>query len=109
AGGWGGAAVGAEPSPAPLRVVVAEAEPLLRALRHIALSHQAGLAVAGVFGDAATALAAIPPLSPQVAVLDIELGRGLSGIQLGLCLREQLPRLGIVLLFESLGAPLHCQ
>jgi transcriptional regulator with XRE-family HTH domain len=46
----------------------------------------------------AAALEAIPRLAPQVAVLDIDLGRGLSGIQLGLRLREQLPSLGIVLL-----------
>jgi hypothetical protein len=87
--------VGAEPSQEPIRVVVVEDEPLLRDLLQIALSHQAGLAVAGVFGDAATALAAIPPLSPQMAVLDIDLGRGLSGIPLGLCLSEELPRIGI--------------
>ena len=52
--------MGAEPSPAPLRVAVVEDEPLMRDLLAIALAHRPGLAVTGVFGDAATALAAIP-------------------------------------------------
>jgi DNA-binding NarL/FixJ family response regulator len=79
-------------------VAVVEDEPLMRDLLAIALAHQPGLAVTGVFGDGAAALAAMPALSPQVALLDIDLGPGLSGIQLGLRLRERLPRVGIILL-----------
>jgi DNA-binding NarL/FixJ family response regulator len=90
--------VGAEPRSELIHVAVVEDEPLVLDLLRIALAQQAGLAVAGAFGSAAAALEEIPRLAPQVAVLDIDLGRGLSGIQLGLRLREQLPSLGIVLL-----------
>jgi DNA-binding NarL/FixJ family response regulator len=75
-----------------------EDEPLMRDLLRIALAQQSGLEISGVFGDSATALLEIPKLRPRVAILDIDLGPGLSGIQVGLLLREQCPDLGIVLL-----------
>ena len=79
-------------------VAVVEDEPLLLDLLRVALQQHPGLEVVGVFSQGEQALQHIPPLQPQVALLDIDLGRGLSGIQLGLLLREQLPTLGIVLL-----------
>src|SRR5262245_11835317 len=81
-----------------ITVAVVEAEPLLLDLLRVALQQHPGLEVVGVFSQGEQALQHIPPLQPQVALLDIDLGRGLSGIQLGLLLREQLPTLGIVLL-----------
>jgi DNA-binding NarL/FixJ family response regulator len=82
----------------PITVAVVEDEPLLLDLLRVALQQHPGLEVVGVSSQGEQALQYIPPLQPQVALLDIELGRGLSGIQLGLLLREQLPTLGIVLL-----------
>jgi DNA-binding NarL/FixJ family response regulator len=79
-------------------VALVEDEPLLLDLLRVALQQHPGLEVVGVFSQGEQALQHIPPLQPQVALLDIDLGRGLSGIQLGLLLREQLPTLGIVLL-----------
>ena len=83
---------------AALSVVVVEDEPLFLDLLRTALSHHPALVVGGVFRRSDDALHHIPQLQPQVALLDIDLGAGLSGIQLGLLLREQLPTLGIVLL-----------
>jgi len=70
----------------------------MRDLLRLALDQQPALSISGVFGDAASALLRIPELDPRVAILDIDLGPGPSGIQLGLLLREQCPDLGIVLL-----------
>jgi DNA-binding NarL/FixJ family response regulator len=81
-----------------ITVAVVEDEPLVLDLLRVALQQHPGLEVVGIFSQGEPALQHIPVLQPQVAVLDIELGRGLSGIQLGLLLREQLPTLGIVLL-----------
>lgn len=81
-----------------LTVVVVEDEPLLLDLLRTALHHHPALEVVGVYSRSDDALRHIPQLQPQVALLDIDLGAGLSGIQLGMLLREQLSTLGIVLL-----------
>ncbi|MDP2662659.1 MAG: response regulator transcription factor [Dehalococcoidia bacterium] len=80
------------------KVALVEDENLFRELLRGVLAQQPGLQIVGAFADAASALQAIPLLKPQVAVLDIELGGDINGIQLGLLLRQSLPRLGIVLL-----------
>jgi DNA-binding NarL/FixJ family response regulator len=79
-------------------VVIVEDEHLFRDLLRVALSQDPDLNVVGVFAEGETALQAIPQLHPHVAILDINLGESLNGIQLGLLLRRQLPELGIVLL-----------
>jgi DNA-binding NarL/FixJ family response regulator len=73
-------------------------EDLYRELLQTALGQQPRLRIVGTFSDAETALSCGPSLQPDVAVLDIELGRGQDGIHLGLALRQRLPELGIVLL-----------
>jgi DNA-binding NarL/FixJ family response regulator len=77
---------------------VVEDDALFRDLLAIGLERQDGIEVAGVYADGEDALAAIPADPPDVALLDIDLGPGLTGIQLGMHLRERLPTLGIVLL-----------
>jgi DNA-binding NarL/FixJ family response regulator len=79
-------------------VVIVEDEPLFRDLLRVALSQDPDLKVVGHFPDSDSALQAIPQLKPHVAILDINLGESINGIQLGLLLRRQLPELGIVLL-----------
>jgi len=81
-----------------IKVVIVEDEGLFRDLLRVALSQHSRIDVVGAFGDARSALAAVPALRPQVAILDIELRGDMNGIQLGLLLRQQLPELGIVLL-----------
>lgn len=81
-----------------LRVMIVEDEGLMRDMLCLALTHQGHFEVVGDFADGPTALQAARKLQPQVALLDIELGGGMNGIQLGRLLREQQPELGIVLL-----------
>lgn len=83
-------------------VVVVEDEDCYRDLLVRLLSQQPGIRVVGDFASATAALTGIPKLRPHVAVLDISLGRGINGIQLGLKLRATLPNLGIVLLSSYL-------
>ena len=85
-------------SEATIRVAVVEDESLLLDLLRTALHQPPAIEVVGVYKRSEDALQHIPSLDLRVALLDIELGAGLSGIQLGLLLRERLPNLGIVLL-----------
>src|SRR5579884_963626 len=80
------------------RVVVVEDEGLYRDLIRIALAQHPRIEVVGAYGDAETALAEVPGLEPDVAILDIELSGPMNGVQLGLRLRRDLPAVGVVLL-----------
>lgn len=81
-----------------LRLALVEDEPLYRDLLRIALDQRPGLEVVAAYGDADSALAGIPDIGPDVAMLDIDLGSSVNGVQLGMKLRRQLPQLSIVLL-----------
>jgi DNA-binding NarL/FixJ family response regulator len=82
----------------PLRIAIVEDENLFRNLLEIALKQHPNLHVIASFGNAELARAEIPELEPDIVLLDIDLGFGVSGVHLGLALREVLPNLGIVLL-----------
>ena len=83
----------------PVKIVLVEDEPLYRDLLRIALTQRPELQVLAAYSDGESALAAIPTLQPQVAMLDIDLrGSSMNGVQLGIMLRKQLPDLGVVLL-----------
>ncbi len=81
-----------------LRVVLVEDEPLYRDLLRIALDQRADLEIVNAYGDADSALAGIPQDQPDVAMLDIDLGSAVNGVQLGMMLRRSMPTLSIVLL-----------
>jgi DNA-binding NarL/FixJ family response regulator len=81
-----------------LRVVLVEDEPLYRDLLRIALDQRSDLEIVNTYGDADSALAGIPEVKPDVAMLDIDLGSAVNGVQLGMMLRRSLPQLSIVLL-----------
>ena len=87
----------AEPAAA-LRVAIVEDDALFRDLLRLALAANPRYDVVDAAADAEAALERLPALRPDVAVLDIDLGTGASGIQLGMLLRERLPEIGIVLL-----------
>jgi len=83
----------------PIRVLIAEDEGLFRDLVKTVLSQQEGIELVGAYPNAEAALQAAPGLKPDVALLDIELGEGgMNGVQLGVRLRRELPKIGIVLL-----------
>lgn len=81
-----------------IRVVLAEDEGLYRDLLRLALESTGRIQVAGCFPDGPSTLARALSVHPQVAILDIQLGPGPNGLQVGRLLRRQDPRLGIVLL-----------
>jgi DNA-binding NarL/FixJ family response regulator len=82
----------------PIRLAIVEDEGLLRDLLANRLGSLDGIEVIGTFENAAAAEAALPALAPHVVLLDILLGKGKNGVDLGIALRRQLPDLGIVLL-----------
>lgn len=78
------------------KVLVVEDEALVRSLL-ASLLDSAGLETKAV-GSAAEARKVSTDFKPDVAVLDIELGDGPSGIDLAQVLRAQFPELGLVFL-----------
>lgn len=87
-----------------LRLAIVEDESLYLDLLATVLGIDPELEVVGTYTDADAALREVPRLQPDVALLDIELGGSVNGVQLGLLLRERLPQLGIVLL-SNVRAP----
>ena len=81
-----------------IRVLIVEDEPLYRDMLKVALAQYPRFNVVGDFGRTDDALTSADLLQPDVAVLDIELPGGMNGIQLGLAMRQRLPKVGIVLL-----------
>lgn len=81
-----------------VRVLVVEDEGLYRQMLTISLQSAEGVEVVGAASDGDTALAAQRELAPDVVLMDIELGRGMNGIETGRRMRVANPRLGIVLL-----------
>ena len=82
----------------PLRIALVEDEDLFRDLLKIALERVEGFSVVGSFAAADAALERIPALNADVAMLDIDLGGSVSGVELGMALQERQPGLGVVLL-----------
>jgi NarL family two-component system response regulator LiaR len=80
----------------PIPIILVEDEPLFRGLLQSALDQIPDLRVVGSFSTGTEALASEDPFA--VAVMDIELTTGPNGIQTGLLLRRQFPRVGIVIL-----------
>lgn len=89
---------------APGRVVIVEDEPLFLDLLRVSLGQRPELEVVAAYREPVAALREIPSIAPDVALLDIDLAHAMNGVELGLRLREPLPRLGIVLL-TNLDAP----
>ena len=78
------------------KVLIVEDEPLLRSL--IAANLEAdGFEVVAV-GSAAEARSVVDNFDPDVALLDIELGTGPTGVDLALILRSRTPEIGLVFL-----------
>jgi len=80
----------------PVKVLVVEDEPLVRALL-TSLLEADGFQIKSA-SNAAEARAVAKEFAPSVAILDIELGDGPSGIDLSQILRLQFPQIGLVFL-----------
>ena len=80
----------------PTRILIVEDEPLVRALLTSLLEAEGFKTKQAA--TAADARAVTQDFDPQVAVLDIELGSGPSGIDLAQILRTQFPSIGLVFL-----------
>jgi DNA-binding NarL/FixJ family response regulator len=80
----------------PVKVLVVEDEPLVKALL-TSLLEADGFQVKSA-ANAAEARAVAKDFEPKVAILDIELGDGPSGIDLSQILRLQFPQIGLVFL-----------
>ncbi len=81
-----------------LRIVIVEDEPLFRALLASTLRQESKLELVGTFANGRDAMLAMKDLNPDVVMLDIDLGAGDTGFQVGLRAREVVPGIGVVLL-----------
>ncbi len=77
-------------------VLLVEDDNLVRAALAAGLAHH-GFEVTAV-GDARSAMATFATAPPEVAVLDLHLGSGPTGIDLAVGMRQRMPALGLVLL-----------
>ena len=80
-----------------VRVVVVEDDSFTRMSVVGALRNQ-GVEVLGEAADAASALEVVRSTHPDVALIDLDLGRGPTGIDIAHAMRRQRPDLGIVFL-----------
>jgi DNA-binding response OmpR family regulator len=80
----------------PVKVLVVEDEPLVRALL-TSLLEADGFQIKSA-SNAAEARSATKDFDPSLAILDIELSYGPSGIDLAHILRLQFPKIGLVFL-----------
>lgn len=80
-----------------VRLILVEDDAFTRATLGDALAHQ-GFDVRARVATAADALGAQKDFDPQVAVLDLDLGIGPTGIDVAIALRGRNPKIGIVFL-----------
>lgn len=84
-----------------LRVLYVEDDPALRGILSAILGGRRDLEIVVTAGAPAEALAAAESTEFDVALLDLSLGEdNLSGIELGIALREQRPSIGVVILSQ---------
>lgn len=81
----------------PLTVIVIEDDDLTR-VSLVAALNSAGLVVVAHTGLASVGIEFVKQLKPQVALVDVHLGRGPTGVDLAHEMRKHDPRLGIVFL-----------
>ncbi|MCH7744755.1 MAG: response regulator transcription factor [Chloroflexi bacterium] len=80
------------------RVIVVEDEPLFRELLRSQLSNDPEIEVVGEAETGEFAIELAKELKPEVMLMDIELGEGITGIQAGYAIKLHRPTTGIVLL-----------
>ncbi|MFC2036162.1 response regulator [Chloroflexota bacterium] len=80
------------------RIIIVEDEALFRELLRRTLSNEQGLEVVGEAEDGETAVQLADKMSPDVALMDIELAGELDGIEAALQIKKVRPQTGIVIL-----------
>ncbi len=80
------------------RVIIVEDEPLFREMLRSQLSNDPEIEVVGEAETGELAVELAKTLKPEVMLMDIELGEGITGIQAGYAIKAQRPTMGIVLL-----------
>ena len=80
------------------RVVIVEDEPLFRQLLRAQLSGDPEIEVVGEGATGEEAIELAASLTPEVILMDIEMGDGMTGIQAGHIIKSRRPTVGIVLL-----------
>lgn len=81
-----------------IRVIIVEDEALFRDLLVSSLSVRDEIVVVAAYQDGTEVLANLSQDRPQVALVDIDLGPGDTGVQVALRMRQILPSIGIVFL-----------
>ncbi len=85
------------PSPDPVKVFLLDDHEIVRRGVRELLESEPGIVVVGEAGDGETALARVPALRPDVAVLDVRLP-DMNGVQVCRELRSQMPELSCLML-----------
>jgi DNA-binding NarL/FixJ family response regulator len=81
-----------------INVVIVEDEGLFRDMLSVSLDSHPRFEVIGSAGDGATAIQMARDLNPDVVIMDIELGSEPNGIEAGRRIKQENPRMGIVIL-----------
>ena len=84
-------------SPAPITVVIADDDEMIRDLLCLLLQRIQGVSIVGQAGDGHHAGAIIAELQPQIAIIDIHLPRR-SGIDVAAEIHRKCPAIGLILL-----------
>ena len=80
------------------KVIIVEDEPLFRQLLHSQLDSNPDVQVVGEAATGEEAILLADDLHPEVMLMDIELGGGITGIEAGYTIKDKYPETGIVLL-----------
>ena len=80
------------------KVVIVEDEPLFRQMLRAQLDADPELEVIGEADNGEDAVEMARLLTPEVMLMDIELGQGITGIEAGFAIKSERPATGIVLL-----------
>ena len=80
------------------RTIIVEDEPLFRHLIQSQLSKDPDIEVVGEASTGEDAIGLAERCKPEVVLMDIELGKGISGIEAGFAIKFARPNTGIVVL-----------